>query len=384
MGKILYIFCSLLFFYLPLLAQIQTNSATPPAFIDSILPSLEENDIRHAYQQALAKYAANDLEEAEKQALHVNERMADYREADYQQLLVDNYLLLSQIYEAKGAFQTAIFYEDLKSAHELAIHNNEMKAVELKQIADKKEAEVANLKTTHAFHRKTAPFITAICILLSVATILLFLLFHMKKKNLEAHTLLEKKAKDDVLLKLKLEEEQAKKTTLEKFGVLSDFYLKEMELIGKNKELELLETEKKALDKQVELFAKKIAAYEWAEETKPLFHKDHSEYTLFKKDIEQLICKYAYDTKGYMDQLNLLNNVYIDKLQEKHEGVISAQYIKYCICFAIGMEIPEVATCFSIEQGSVHGLRYRLKKKFGLGPDENLELFLKALLINTA
>lgn len=340
--------------------------------------------IRILYAQSWVSYARKELKQAERQALHVNELIDNYRHFGYQQLYIDNFNLLSRIQEAKGDFKTAMEYDNLKSKYELEIRNNEIKTIELQFATDKKEAEVVDLKTKNAFHQKTKPFFIAICILLSITTLLLILLFSAKQKSLREYAALEKKAKDDAKLKLKLKEEQAKKETLKKYEVLSDFHLKEMELIGKSKELEQLEHEKRELDKQVERFAEKIAEYECSMQMQQTDQKDLSIYTIVKEDIEQLICKHACDTADYIQNLNIINETYVGSLKEKHEGPISVQYIKYCVCFAIGMEIQEVAACFSIEQASVHGLRYRLKKKFRLGPDDNLELFLKSLIPNTA
>jgi hypothetical protein len=336
-------------------------------------------DIRLSYAQSLINYAKGNLTQAEKLAFSTNELIDNYRKFGYQQLYVDNYELLSHIYEAKENHKTALEYEELKSKYELEIRNNEIKTIELQFLTDLKDAEVTNLKTQNSFQKKTTSFITITCILLLIVTILLLLLFSAKQKSLGHHNELEKKAKDDANLKLKLKKEQTEKALLEKYEVLSDFHLKEMELIGKSKELELLEAEKMELDRQVERYAEKIEEYEQSmHRQQQVNEKEQSMCNIIKEDIEQLINKYSYETKGYIPNLNKINDAYINCLREKYEGQISVQYIKYCICFTIGMEINEVAECFCIEPASVHGLRYRLKKKFGLGTDENLELFLKS------
>ena len=207
------------------------------------------------------------------------------------------------------------------------------------------------------------------------------MLFYIKRKSLRQRSNLEKLAKDEAELKLKLKNEQTNKDLLEKYEVLSDFHLKEMNLIGKSKELEQLEIEKKELDEQVELFTKRIAEHEQSILMRQVERKKPLMYDIIKEDLEQLIRKHSYhDNDGdYIHLLSTINDSYIYNLKEKYDGNISVQYIKYCICFAIGMEINEVADCFSIEQASVHGLRYRLKKKFGLEIEDNLELFLKSL-----
>jgi hypothetical protein len=332
-----------------------------------------------SYVKSLLYYAANDLEQAESQAFITNELIDNDHGFGYQQLYADNYALLSLINETKGNYKKALTYEDLKSDYELEIHNNRIKTIELQIIVEAKDAEVSELKTQNIFYKRRSVLIAIVCILQTITILLLFVFFFVKRKNMERRTALEKKAKEDAELRLKLKNEQAEKALLEKYDVLSDFHLKEMELMGKSKELEELETEKQKLDEQVELFAKKTAEYE------NLIHAghDHSKglplYEIIEEDLGQLINKHLKDKKDYIEKLCHLNETYINHLKDRYDGNLSVQYIKYCICFTIGMEIAEVSTCFSIEQASVHGLRYRLKKKFGLGADDSLELFLVSI-----
>ena len=335
--------------------------------------------------QSLINLAQNNIKQAEKQALYTHELINNYRHLDYQQLYIENYSLLDRIYEAKGDYKTALLYNNLRSEYELESRNNEIRTIELQSLEDKKEAEIAILKTRNAFHKKAKVFFAVASILLFITTILLALLLSVKRKNLKHFTNSEKLKKDDAELKLKLKNEQTKKTLLEKHEALSNFHLKEMELTGKSRDIRELESKKKELDKQIDLLAKKIAEYEYYKQrAKKANKKEQPLYNTIRADIELLICKHLPDTNEYLCNLGKINDLYIDLLRERHDGHISAQYIKYCICFAIGLEINEVAECFSIESASVHSLRYKLKKKFGLGAEDSLELFLKSLIINTA
>lgn len=339
--------------------------------------------IRISYVQSLVYCATLNMQQAESQAGITNDLIDKYRKFGYQQLYADNYALLCKINEAKGDYKNALKYETFKSNYELEIHNNEIKTIELQIITEGKDAEVLDLKTQNEFHKKRSELIATICILLFITIVLLLAYFYVKRKNMEQRTALEKKAKDDAELKLKLKNEQAEKALFEKFEVLSDFHFKEMELIGKSKELEELEAEKRILDEQVELFARKTTEYE------NLMHAQYDSlkglpvYAVIKEDLEQLISKHLKNKKKHIEKLRNLNETYINHIKNKYEGNISIQYIKYCICFTIGMEIAEVSACFLIEPASVHGLRHRLKKKFGLGSDDSLELFLVSVHANT-
>ncbi|MDR0395444.1 MAG: hypothetical protein LBH77_09830 [Tannerella sp.] len=336
-----------------------------------------------SYVRSLVYYALGDMKQSESQALITNELIDNYRKYGYQQLYAKNYALLSMINEKKGDYKNALKYEALKSDNELEIHDNTVKTIELQIITEAKDAEVADLKTQNEFQKRRSRFVTVACLLLFITILLLLAVFYVKRKNMKRRTMLEKKAKEDAVLRLKLKNEQAEKAFLEKYDVLSDFYLKEMELMGKSKELEELKTAKRKLDEQVELFAKKTMEYEKPVHTGQDYSTKIPLYEVIREDIEYLISKYLKNKKEYHEKLCRLNETCINHIKNRCNGNISVQYIKYCLCFMIGMEIAEVSACFSIEQTSVHGLRYRLKKKFGLGPDDSLELFLIAIQANT-
>jgi hypothetical protein len=339
--------------------------------------------IRISYVQSLVYHATENRQQAESQAGITNGLIDKYRKFGYQQLYANNYALLSKINEIKGDYKNALQYEELKSRYELEMRNNEIKTIELQVMTEAKDAEISALKTQNEFHKKQSALLIAICILLFIAVILLFAFFYVKRKSMEQRTALEKKAKEDAELKLKLKREQAENALLEKLQALSDFHIKEMELMGKSKELEDLEAEKRKFDEQVERFAGKIAEYENLIYARHDHSKGLQVYEIIKEDLEQLMGKHLKNIKNYSEKLRYLNETYINNLKERYSGNISIQYIKYCICFTIGMEIAEVSACFSIEPASVHGLRYRLKKKFGLSPDDILELFLLAASANT-
>ena len=333
--------------------------------------------IRISYTQSNVCLVKNEIEQAEKYALNTLRLIDDYRDLGYSSLYIDCFNLLCSINEAKGNFKTSLEYNELKSKYELETYNNEVKTIELQFQADKKEAELIELEALNAFNIRSRQFAIIMCILLFLATLLLTLLFNAKRKSLAHQAHLEKLAADDAYLQLKLKNEQAKKTRLEKFEILTDFYLKEMELIGKTKELILLENEKKELDIQVDTFARKIEEYERSQYLLQTDKKGQQIYDVIRPEIERLIHKHAFTSKGYIRNLDNISDTFVNKLKANYDGNISVQYIKYCICFAIGMEINEVAECFSIEQTSVHGIRYKLKKKFDLDINGDLDFFLR-------
>ena len=146
---------------------------------------------------------------------------------------------------------------------------------------------------------------------------------------------------------------------------------------------EQLLNEKASLEKQNEEYISKIEEYELIydkqqEQLKEINHLN----LMFIDDITKLINKKLPKKEDYLESLKRIDKQFIYSLKSVYDGNLSIPYLKYCICFAIGMDIGEVSECFSIEQSSVHQVRYRLKKKFGLNSNDDLDVFLQRLLIN--
>ena len=220
-------------------------------------------------------------------------------------------------------------------------------------------------------------------ILLSGVIILLFIRLYAVKKNTKRRALLIKAEKDETGQKLKIMEEEACKMQLEKSEILSDYRSKEMELESKNKEIKQLINEKESLNKQIEEFMLKINECELIYEKQQEQKKEVQLLSLlFMDEIAKLIVKKLPKKEEYIEALKQIDRQYVYSLKKSFNGNLSIPYLKYCVCFAIGMEIGEVSECFSIEQSSVHVVRYRLKKKFGLNNNDDLDVFLKRQLIN--
>jgi hypothetical protein len=257
------------------------------------------------------------------------------------------------------------------------IKANEVKELELRNEVESKEAEIRQLDLDRLYQESLYKKFVLICCLLSMSIFFIALLIRQKKRDLNSQIALINAEKEEAKLKLKLKEEQTVKMQLEKYEVLSDFHLKEMELIGKSKDLDQLRQDKEALDKQVELYRQKVDAYEWRINTDK--DCDYDTHNIIIEDLKHLIKKQleAPLSDEYIGNIERINKSFVETLREKSGETLSISYLKYCICFAVGIGIAEVAECFCIEPSSVHMIRYRLKKKFGLGNDDDLGLFLQ-------
>ena len=238
-----------------------------------------------------------------------------------------------------------------------------------------KESELEQLYTEGIHHENRFKLFILTCALLCLASLFLFIFLQAKKRNLYSQLALIDAEREETKLKIKLKEEQTIKMQLEKYMALSDFRLKELELIGKTKELEQLYQDKEVLDQKVEEFRQKVEAFESSIEKETPQSRDLQHVIV--EDLRRLFSREKSKNKKYVEILSKLNKSFIDLINEKSYENLSISYLKYCVCFAIGMGTNEVADCFNIEQPSVHMIRYRLKKKFGLGNDEDLSLFFQ-------
>ncbi|MDR0394925.1 MAG: hypothetical protein LBH77_07185 [Tannerella sp.] len=329
------------------------------------------------HMKARMFFDANRIDSAEVFALKAQQYLNNGYKSNYYLRLKNNIELLRDLYEDKGNYQKVIEYNDLWMKKDNEIRANEVKELELQYEFESKESEVERLKSNRSYQENLYRMFALFCFLLAMTILFILLLIRLKKRDLNNQIALIDAEREEAKLKLKLTEEQTVKMELERYDVLSDFHLKEMELMGMSKDLDQLRRDKEALDRQVELYRQKVKAYEVVADKDK--ESDYDTQNVVAEDLKRLINKHPElpDREMCFHNLERLNKSYIEILRKKSEENLSTSYLKYCICFAIGMGISDVAECFSIEQSSVHMIRYRLKKKFGLGNDDDLGMFLQ-------
>jgi preprotein translocase subunit Sss1 len=317
------------------------------------------------------------IDSAETAALKAQKYLAAGYRNNYYLIAKANIDLIRDIYEAKGDYKKVIEYNDLWMKTDEEIRANGVKELELQYEMEAKEAEINRLDSDRIYQEHRYKTVVMICVLLCLMIIFTVLLIKLKRHDFNSRMALIHAEKEETKLKLKLKEEQTIKMQLEKYDVLSDFYLKEMELIVKAKDINRLREDKKNLDEQVELYRQKVESYE----TIMNKEKEMDENTLRSviEDLKQLIKRKIKKPSRdeYLYLIEQLNYSSIETLRKTSNDGLSLSYLKYCICFVVGMEIAEVAECFSIELSSVHMIRYRLKRNFRLGNDDDLGLFLR-------
>ena len=342
---------------------------------------------RIGYTEALSLFEQKKYNEAEIKiieaesflAKQINEENSMYSPEAFYSDEASYANLHGKILYAKGKYKEALEYNKKKNDLKLKMRDIETRELEYLYNTEKEERKIEQLKSISSNQLKSTTMFIVAAVLLIATIVLLFLWFYTVKKNIRRRSVLINAEKEEAELNLKIKEEQAVKAQLEKYEVLSDYRLKEMELEGKNKAMEQLVTDKEDLDKSIEAYRQKINEYERNIGNKQEQANEDPLNNIILEDIDKLINKKLRKKNDYIEMLERIDGQYIFNLKNSYNGNLSIPYIKYCICFAIGMEIGEVSECFSIEQSSVHMVRYRLKKKFELDNNDDLDVFLRRL-----
>ena len=79
--------------------------------------------------------------------------------------------------------------------------------------------------------------------------------------------------------------------------------------------------------------------------------------------------------KAFETNLNQIHNEFIINLSKKHTNLTSKD-IKLCVLLKMNLTSKEIAPMMNITYRGVELQRYRLRKKLGLSPEENLNKFL--------
>ena len=341
---------------------------------------------RIKYTEALSLFEQKKYTEAEKKIIEaeillseqINEGDPMYPPETFYSDEATYASLHSKILSSMGKYKEALEHNRKNNNLKLKMRNIETRELEYLYSTEKEEIKIEQLKVINANQLKSTTMLILATILLIATMVLLWLWFYTVKKSIKRRSALIKAEKEEMELNLKIKEEQAVKTQLEKYEVLSDYRIKEMELDGKNKAMSQLLSDKEDLDMQIEAYTKKINDYERINDNKQELVKNEEPLNnIIIEDLTKLINKKISQNKEYIETLGKIDVHFISILKNAYNGNLSVPYIKYCICFAIGMEIGEVSECFSIEQSSVHMVRYRLKKKFGLDNNDDLDVFLR-------
>ncbi|KIO75649.1 LuxR family transcriptional regulator [Pedobacter lusitanus] len=236
---------------------------------------------------------------------------------------------------------------------------NSIQRVEAQYQAEKKEQEITFLHQEAAFTKKMNLFY----IMLGLTGIAA-LLFLLRSYN----------------YKLKASVRKQKLVDQEKAAAELRAQLKEAEATQLQTEQVLLKERQERLQK--ELLAGTLQIEEKNELLQLLSGKVDSESHL---SVDEQIKKIVNQQKRMDKDFEELktdffetNPVFFERLQQKANHTLTRLDLKYCSYILMGLSNKEVSSRLGIEPKSIRMARYRIKQKFGLDKEENLDNFIRS------
>ena len=289
-------------------------------------------------------------------------------------LYVDIYSRLSEIAEIEKDYQSALNYERKKTPLLNQIHDIEKYKVisdlEKKYETEKKDREIQ-------FEGKMNRLYLGICILVLLSSFFIIRWLLSRKKASDSQLQLTQMEKNEIELQTRLKDEMLEKAKFEKYESLLAMHFKNLEISEMDDTLLGLKNEQIELNKQIEDYTKRFKQYE--KKKFALAIKDPY-FESIACDVCNQILKKISEKNSYLEALQVLNDNFFLNLKNTFQDDLSVINIKYCICFAIGMNAEDISKCFSIEQHSVHRIRYRLKSKFKLDKNGDKDIDFNLLL----
>ncbi|GEM_PF-5654807 len=291
----------------------------------------------------------------------------------------DTYSLLSKAYAESDDYPNAYKYLALEKKYTDQLYKTEKfeitKELETQYDVKLKEQEITALNEENKNRKQVQLLSLGIAISLGVILVITTFLARQRRRA----TL---KDAEEAKLKVRLKEEEARLSEMEKYEALSAIYLKDLEIYGKDTELIQLQKTKEALDEEIKHYSEKLKAYEEEKKSKNTDFKPILAEGIVN-ELTVLVTKridHAKFQEKYLMELSAVNDLFISQVQKMSGGLLSSVFTKYCILFAIQMDMKDIANCLSVEMRTAYMARYRLKKKFNLKAEDDLDVFLRSLL----
>lgn len=287
------------------------------------------------------------------------------------------------LYEAEGNFREAFKYQKLKEAYVAKVNETErynaVKDIETKYDTEKKEIEITRLKEKTAYHEKIQILYIILIVLLVIIVLVIYQWISGKRKITLKELEITKVKREEAELQKEVEKEKTARMRLEKYEALIESHFKDVEIESKEKELEDLKTSKDKIEVEISNYREKTRQYEsYLDKVKE--YLDDKSVDILYKDVKQLLREnLSRDSENLIAEVDKINETFFVQIEKDSKGTISAMYLKYCICFALELNIADIADCFSVEVSTIRMARYRIKQKLNLSKDENLDIYLRKL-----
>ncbi|MCL1943123.1 MAG: hypothetical protein FWF54_06205 [Candidatus Azobacteroides sp.] len=299
------------------------------------------------------------------------------------------YEMLAKEYEAEGNYQRALECERLRSEYKDKLYNKDrytiIQDLQTKYETEKKEQDIRRLKQETQYQRKINILIAGVCILIIFASVLVLHWMRLKRKSIADRLQIAEMEKEKAELRNKLQEEELIRIELEKYEALLEVHFKDRQIKGKKDELNALMEEKEQLLKQLNEYSDRVKKYDLSFLVKqPNIEPDyHSVENIVEKITSLITSKLESNPyrQQYLHNLSKIGDMFLKRFEKEYvKGNLPLIYIKYCVCFVIGMDTASIARCFAVELASVRQARHRIKVRLGLEKEDDLDSYLRNLI----
>lgn len=330
----------------------------PPRYLDSIESNInlalkisqrEGGDVMeiNTYQVVSRLYQKTGrLDQAEK-ALLKGKKIADSLVPPNYHVSKNIYNLLAKLNERQGDYAKAVsYYKQYIRYYQKVFdtkRNKTIQRLEAKFQAEKKAEKVKLLQQQNVFQKKQVRLYLTIAIVAIIGVLALFVAYRFKLKYSRQ---LEKSKKEETA-RLQAEHKlvQSQKEQLQK-----EIMARSLQVEHKN---ELLQTLKeKLLEKAGKQPAEQLG-------------KIINEELRLDQDFEHI-----------HSELQELHPEFFNRLKEKANQKLTQLDLKYCSYLYLKLSSKQIAVLMNVEAKSVRMTKYRLKQKFGLPKEDDLNEFL--------
>lgn len=269
------------------------------------------------------------------------------------------YKALERVAEQRNDTKAALGYmKKYVSSNEEAISQERManaQRIDARYRAAQQEQKIALLEQKAAFASKRNWLYTGLGIAVLAALILLLVSYNYRlKASLRKHELADKE-KEEAELKVRLKEAETNQLLAEQALLRERQQRLEKELLA-----EQLQKEEKS--QLMELLAENTAA------------QDDQVKRLVKRQ-QQLDEEY----EGLKSDFVEVHTSFFERLRQRSGDALTRLDMKYCAYILMGLSNKDISIRLSIEPKSIRMARYRIKQKLGLGKDDSLDHFIRAL-----
>jgi hypothetical protein len=290
---------------------------------------------------------------------------------------------LSEVAEKKGDLAGALNYSREYSKYYAAAFDAEKmsitKRLEAQYQAQQREQALSNLQEKAAFNKKLNMVYVVLILACILALLFLFRSYHFRLKSTVQQQALLEKEKQDVVLQMRLKEEEARTLALEKQEAALQARLQREEAARLLAEQQLIQAQKEQLQKDL------LAGALQVEQKNELLQTLQDKLAGKPGDgnlagqISRMIDQHRRMDEDYETTKAELENIhpeFFSRLQEKAGNSLTRLDLKHCSYISMGLSTKEISSRMGVAPKSILMSRYRIKQKLGLGKEEGLDAYL--------